>query len=116
MYNCYSKGVIEYGNQVKQVVNDESMLKEMCEEAFDFSQSREVQAMLLAEKMAIADWNSAKETAKAEGRAEGLAEGQEETNKLYSWLLSADRIEDAKKATKDVAYRKQLLDELNSIK
>ncbi len=83
----------------------------MCKEASVFSKKKEVQAMMLAEKLAIADWN-ANRTA---GRNEGRIEGQEEINDLYAWLDEQGRDDDRRRAYKDAAFRKQLLEEYNSI-
>lgn len=59
--------------------------------------------MLLEEKMAIADWNS------------NRTAGQEEISELYAWLDEQGRDEDRRRAYKDSAYRKQLLEEFNSV-
>ena len=55
-------------NKVQQAIQGEKMLEDMCEEASVFSKKKEVQAMMLAEKMAIADWNSNRTAGRNEGR------------------------------------------------
>lgn len=90
--------------KVKETVSSELMLKEICDEAFAFSQSKEVQAMLLAEKMAIADWD-ANRTA-----------GREEMNSFYAWLHDQHRDDDIFKALSDATYRCSLFNEYISSK
>ena len=43
-----------------------------------------------------------------------LGEGMEQSMELTQYLLDRNRIEDLKRAVKDEAYRKKLLEELNS--
>ncbi len=43
-----------------------------------------------------------------------LDEGMEQDMELTQYLLDRNRIEDLKRAVKDEAYRKKLLEELNS--
>ena len=45
-------------------------------------------------------------------KEEGLAQGEHRLNLLYSILLDTDRLDDLKRATKDNAYREQLMREL----
>ena len=71
---------------------DEDIRKKVAE----FSADKEVQAMLLEEKMAILDMQMTKE----EGRQEERIEIQD----VYGWLFENGRDEDVKKATKDGAF------------
>lgn len=48
-------------------------------------------------------------------RREGRAEGLELANKLYAILISQNRIEDMKRATDDLDYQKELMEELLSV-
>jgi hypothetical protein len=90
-------------NKVKQAIHGVKMLEDMCREALLFSKKKEVQAMLLEEKLAIADWNS------------NRIAGQDEINGLYSWLDEQGRDADRRKAYKDAGFRRQLLEKYNSI-
>lgn len=58
--------------KVKQAINGNKMCEDICREASIFSRDKEVQAMLLEEKMAIADWNSNRSAGRSEGREEQL--------------------------------------------
>ena len=51
-------------------------------------------------------------TLKEEGREEGFEQGVSLLNQLNSILIETDRLEDLKRATKDKAYREQLMREL----
>ena len=51
-------------------------------------------------------------TLKEEGREEGFEQGVNLLNQLNSILIETDRLEDLKRATKDKAYREQLMREL----
>ena len=46
-----------------------------------------------------------------EGREAGLEQGESRLNKLNSILIDMGRFDDVKRATKDKAYQKQLMDE-----
>lgn len=52
------------------------------------------------------------EDSKAEGRVEGLVEGEDRAMALMQKLFAAGRDDDAKRATEDPNYRKQLMKEL----
>ena len=45
---------------------------------------------------------------------EGMERGMKQGMELTQYLLDRNRIEDLKRAVKDEAYRKKLLEELNS--
>ena len=51
-------------------------------------------------------------TLKEEGREEGFEQGVNLLNQLNSILIETDRLEDLKRATKDKAYREQLMRDL----
>jgi hypothetical protein len=85
--------------KVRQSVINNKMLKDICDEALEFSRDKEVQAMLLAEKMAVADWNS------------NRTAGREELNALYVWLHEQKRDDDLFKALNDATFRQTLFDE-----
>lgn len=102
------------------------LLSDIREDVFRFTRSKEVQQMILAEDLAIMDWNSSinsarKEAAaegraegKAEGKSEGIIEGQAEIINLCKWLFSQNRDEDVKKVTSDPEYLRMLLGEYAS--
>ena len=102
---------------------DNDFIYHIREDVFKFTQSKEVQQMILAEDLAIMDWNSSLSYAKreaaaegrAEGRAEGLAEGRAEGQdmvmNLNKWLISNDRADDIIRYTNDSEYFKVLMDE-----
>ena len=46
------------------------------------------------------------------GIERGVEQGEERLNRLYDMLVEAGRFDDMKRAMKDVAYRKLLMDEL----
>ena len=50
------------------------------------------------------------------GVAKGAADMQEQLNKLTSLLLSANRIDELKKAAEDTAFQQQLLEEFGLLK
>ncbi len=97
------------------------------EDVFRFTQSKEVQQMILAEDLAIMDWNSslsyAKREAAAEGRAEGItagrmegqAESKDEIRNLNKWLFSEGRADDIRRYTDDPSYLDELLAEYRSL-
>lgn len=98
---------------------DNKLLDDIRNEVAVFSQNKEVQAMLLEEKMAILDWNTNRAAARAEGRAEGReegraegrAEGREEVQKVYAWLYDAGRADDVKKAIDDSDFFEKVYQE-----
>lgn len=75
----------------------------------------EVRSMILTEYDEQAHIEYEKEISyeegKAEGRTEGRTEGREGLSKLIQALLSAGRVEDIDKVTKDKAYCEQLMKE-----
>ena len=52
----------------------------------------------------------------AKGIEQGTAETTEQLNKLTSLLLSANRIDELKKAAEDTAFQQQLLEEFGLLK
>ena len=78
--------------------------------------------MILAEDLAIMDWNSSinqahregKAEGKAEGRAEGKAEGHADIIQLNKWLASQNRSDDIIRYTNDPDYLDTLLKEYES--
>ena len=72
--------------KVMSAIDENKFLKDIYTDVYKMSQNKEVQAMILAEKYADADYNAMKsyarreglEEGRAEGRAEGIAEGREE--------------------------------------
>ena len=71
--------------------------------------------MLLAEKYAIADYNAVRNEDRAEGRAEGITEGESRVARLMGQLLAANRVQDAKRASEDVAFRESLYAEFSIV-
>ena len=74
--------------------------------------------MILAEDLAIMDWNSslnqARREARAEARAEGRAEGQDEIINLNKWLVSQNRESDIIRYSTEPEYINELFAEYNS--
>ena len=70
--------------------------------------------MILAEDLAIMDWNSQKKWERDEGIKEGIKEGEKNLNELYVWLFSQGRAEDVQKATRDSDYLNQLFEEYSN--
>ena len=78
--------------------------------------------MILAEDLAIMDWNSQKrwereegrKEGREEGRKEGRKEGQDEVVELYKWLFENGRAEDVQKATMDDEFRNKLFERYKS--
>ena len=103
------------------------LINEIREDVFKFTRSKEVQQMILAEDLAIMDWNSNMNLARREGEAagetrgiaigkaqglnQGIATGQAEIVDLNKWLFSQNRDADVRKATDDLAYLSSLLEE-----
>ena len=66
---------------------------------------------------AVADMRKKeRQEGRREGRQEGRQEGERKAtariNKLNSILIAAQRFDDLKRATKDVSYQKELMEEL----
>ena len=76
----------------------------------------EVKAMLLTEyneaRQMELFYREGREKGQLEGRREGRLEGQTMISSLMEQLLSAGRIEDAKRAASDPEYRERLLKEM----
>ncbi len=89
-------------------------------DVIEFSADKEVQTMLLEEKMAILDMQMTKEEGRAEGHAEGRAEGhtegQTEVIDVFNWLFSSGRGSDVERATKDKGFYNKVLKEYKSEK
>ncbi len=64
--------------KVQNAIKGNKMLEDMCNEASVFSQDKEVQAMMLAEELALADWNANSTARLNEGRIRMLCELVEE--------------------------------------
>ena len=88
--------------KVKQAISKNKMFQDICNEAIMFSKEKEVQAMMLAEKLAVADWNS------------NRTAGREEMNAVYAWLHKNERDDDIFKALVDATYRQKLVEEFNT--
>ena len=83
--------------------------------------------MILAEDLAIMDWNSNMRLAKSQGEAigvargmaqgvaQGVAQGEDKLAKLINQLLSLGRTDDVMKATNDVKAREQFYKEFGII-
>ena len=116
-------------DKVKEMTQGDEMYDDIRKEVDAFSKDKEVQAMLLEEEMARADWvtgiNAARREGHAEGRAEGRAEGHAEghaegraeehveVQNVYAWLTEQKRIDDISKAATDEKYYLKMLAEYN---
>ena len=98
----------------------EKFFDDIRREVSEFSADKEVQAMLLEEKMAIFDMQMTKEEGRTEGRAEGRVEGQTEgraeVKDVFSWHFSSGRGSDVERATKDEAFYNEVLKEYKNRK
>ncbi|WP_026658421.1 PD-(D/E)XK nuclease family transposase [Butyrivibrio sp. AC2005] len=79
------------------------MFDDIRKEVDAFSKDKEVQAMLLEEKMARSDWVTGINAARREGRAE--------VQNVYAWLISIGRSDDVSKAVTDDGYYQTVLAE-----
>ena len=112
--------------KIVQQAENNRLLKDIREDVFRFTQSKEVQQMILADDLARMDWNSnmkfARKEGKAEGRAEGKAEGLAEGKTeavteivdLNKWLISKGRQDDIIRYTEDPSYLDNLLSEFHT--
>lgn len=91
----------------KGIFND--IIKSLIESSLLRDNRGEVRAMLLTEYDEQAHIEYEKEISYEEGKAEG----REGLSKLVQLLLSAGRVEDVDKATKDKVYCNQLMREFN---
>ncbi|WP_049945157.1 PD-(D/E)XK nuclease family transposase [Butyrivibrio sp. AC2005] len=106
-------------DKVKEMTQGDEMYDDIRKEVDAFSKDKEVQAMLLEEEMARADWvtgiNAARREGHAEGHAEGRAEGRAEEHlevqNVYAWLTGQKRIDDISKAATDEKYYSKMLAE-----
>ena len=85
---------------------DNSLFDDIREEVAECSKDKEVQAMLLEEKMAILDWEANRNDARREGR--------EQTNEVYAWLHNENRDDDIIKAISDGSFFEKMLKEYES--
>lgn len=93
--------------KVLEAIAEDTMLMDIKDEAIKMVQDREVQEMLIQERLNLMDWT----TFGNEQRREGKAEGEDMTSVLFGKLLSSGRTEDAQKAANDKAYRAKLFSE-----
>lgn len=89
-------------------------------EVAEFSADKEVQLMLLEEKMAIYDMQMTKAEGREEGREEGRKEGREEEHTeimdVFNWLFDSGRSADVEKAIKDKEFYQKVLEEYKNRK
>ncbi len=93
--------------KVRNETSGDKFFDDIREEVFEFTRSREVQLMILADDLAIMDWNSTKKWEREEGREEG----RDEMADLIRWLFGQDRADDVQKAVEDKAYLESLFEE-----
>ena len=89
-----------------------NLLSGIREDVFKFTRNKEVQSMILAEDLAIMDWNSNMRFAREEGEADGEAK----IVTLNKWLVSQGRTNDILQYTEDPAYLNTLLAEYDAAK
>jgi len=92
------------------IATDECIEKGILEQILKDNRG-EVRSMLLTEYDEQAHIEYEKEISYEEGKAEGREEGREGISKLVQLLLSAGRVDDIDKATKDKAYCEELMKE-----
>ncbi len=98
---------------IRQAENNR-LLKDIREDVFTFTQSKEVQQMILADDLARMDWNSNMKYARKEGKAEGGAEKLAEIIDLNKWLFSQGRGDDIQRYTNDPKLLETFLAEFRS--
>ena len=95
--------------------SNNDLLSDIREDVIRFTRSKEVQQMILAEDLAIMDWNSnmrlAKENGIEQGIEQGIEKGQDKIIELNKWLFAQNRDADVRKATEDPEFLKSLLQE-----
>ncbi|WP_026529133.1 PD-(D/E)XK nuclease family transposase [Butyrivibrio sp. VCD2006] len=99
-------------DKIKNDTEGKPFFDDIRKEVSEFSADKEVQAMLLEEKMAILDM----QMTKAEGKVEGKAEEHAELQDVYRWLFSSGRGSDVERATNDEEFYNELLKEYKSTK
>ncbi len=104
--------------KVIQQAENNRLLKDIREDVFKFTQSKEVQQMILADDLARMDWNSNMNYQRKEGRAEGKAEGKTEEMTeiidLNKWLISEGRQDDILRYSEDPSLLPKLKEEFHS--
>ncbi len=85
-----------------------NLLSGIREDVFKFTRDKEVQSMILAEDLAIMDWNSNMRFTREEGEAKIVS--------LNKWLVSQGRTNDILQYTEDPAYLNTLLAEYDAAK
>ena len=98
--------------KVRELMKDNTFLKDVYEDAEEFSEDLATQIELIHQEFYEMDRITSLNHARREGRAEGAAR----INDLNAWLLSNNRIEDLKRAVTDKNYQEQLLKEFMSQK
>ena len=86
-------------------------LADIREDVFKFTRSKEVQQMILAEDLAMMDWNSNLHLAQEEAEARGIEIGEDKILALFRWLHERNRDEDFRRAATDPKYCEKLLEE-----
>ena len=87
------------------------MMDAIRKEAFNMSQDKKVQGMLSQELYERMSWNSHFKAGVEQGLNQGLNQGEQMHSALTSALLDSGRVEDLKRSTCDVEFRKQLYNE-----
>ena len=111
----FDRQIQEYGRTRKaveetlRICRDENVLREYLAD----EEAATIMFTLLDEQKARRFWEEElRQESEAKGRAEGRAEGREEgenrLNMLMAKLFSLNRLEDAKRCTKDAEYREKL--------
>ena len=109
----FLKNIMKNINNEK-VIHESSgnmLLSGIREDVYRFTQSKEVQQMILAEDLARMDWNSSINSAKREGVAEGRAERDETLRNLNKWLFANGRADDILRYSEDASYIDALIAE-----
>ena len=107
----FDRQIQEYGRTRKaveetlRICRDENVLREYLAD----EEAATIMFTLLDEQKARRFWEEElRQEGRAEGRAEGREEGENKLNMLMAKLFSLNRLEDAKRCTKDAEYREKL--------
>lgn len=95
--------------KVTAETSGDKMFDDIRRDVSEFTQSREVQNMIIAEDLAIMEMNSQNRWERKEGRKEG----RKDIIELNRWLIECGRGDDVLKAAVDTEYMDKLMKEYN---
>ena len=114
-------------NNEKLAAEGNAMFDAIKKDVYDFTRDREVQQMILAEDLAIMDWNSNMRVAREEGFtqgvsqgisqgitqgiSQGISQGIAQICDVNNWLFAQGRADDVRKAAQDKEFMNKMIDE-----